>query len=176
MSAALVLLVALPLLGAAVIAAAPFRERAAAVAGVAVTAATFAASLAVLGGFDYGDPGRMQMQVHGTWVPALDASFHLGVDGMSLPLVVLTALLSFLCAVYTLVRPPHGGGLRALTALLLLLEVGMLGTFLALDLVLFFVFFEVVLIPMYFLIAAGAVSGGGARRRSSSSTRCSARR
>lgn len=96
-----------------------------------------------------------------TWVPALDLRFHLGVDGVSYPLVVLTTLLTLLCCVYSLWRVPATGSGRALVALLLVIEVGILGTFLALDLVLFFVFFEVVLLPMYTVIAVW----GGAERR-----------
>jgi NADH-quinone oxidoreductase subunit M len=76
--------------------------------------------------------------------------------------VVLTALLTLLCCAYTVRTVPEGGSGRTLAALLLVLEVGILGTFLALDLVLFFVFFEVVLLPMYAVIAAW---GGADRRR-----------
>ncbi|MGC1210109.1 MAG: NADH-quinone oxidoreductase subunit M, partial [Micromonospora sp.] len=97
------------------------------------------------------------------WVPGLDLRFHVGVDGISWPLVVLTALLTLLCCGYTLWRVPEGGGSgRILVALLLVVEVGILGTFLALDLVLFFLFFEVVLLPMYAIIAGW---GGEDRRR-----------
>jgi NADH-quinone oxidoreductase subunit M len=96
-----------------------------------------------------------------SWVPGLDLRFHLGVDGISYPLVVLTALLTLLCCGYTLWHVPDPGRGRLLTALLLTIEVGILGTFLALDLVLFFVFFEVVLLPMYAVIA---VWGGPDRR------------
>jgi NADH-quinone oxidoreductase subunit M len=96
------------------------------------------------------------------WVPALGLRLHLGVDGVSYPLVVLTALLTALCCAYTVWRVPDPGRGRVLAALLLVLEVGILGTFLALDLVLFFVFFEVTLLPMYAVIA---VWGGPERRR-----------
>jgi NADH-quinone oxidoreductase subunit M len=95
------------------------------------------------------------------WVPALDLRFHVGVDGISWPLVVLTALLTLLCCGYTMWRVPAGGRGSHLVALLLVIEVGILGVFCALDLVLFFVFFEVVLLPMYAVIA---VWGGEARR------------
>ena len=74
-------------------------------------------------------------------------------DGISAPLVLLTAGLTFLCLVYSLRILPEAGRPRALVGLVLLLEVGMLGTFVALDLLLFFVFFEVVLVPMWFVIA-----------------------
>jgi NADH-quinone oxidoreductase subunit M len=93
-----------------------------------------------------------------SWAPAIGLRFHVGVDGVSLPLVLLTALLTFLCLLYSARVAPGG---RTLICLLLLLEVGMLGTFVALDMLLFFVFFEVVLIPMYFVIAHW---GGPGRR------------
>src|SRR5205823_8695008 len=95
------------------------------------------------------------------WVPALALRFHLGVDGVSYPLVVLTALLTLLCCGYTMWKVPEQGRGNLLTALLLVIEVGILGVFLALDLVLFFVFFEVVLLPMYAVIAGW----GGPERR-----------
>jgi NADH-quinone oxidoreductase subunit M len=86
------------------------------------------------------------------WVPSLGLRLHLGVDGISSPLLLLTAGLTFLCCIYSLRVRPEAGRPRGLIGLVLLLEVGMLGTFVALDLLLFFVFFEVVLIPMWFLI------------------------
>jgi NADH-quinone oxidoreductase subunit M len=100
------------------------------------------------------------------WVPSLDLSWHLGVDGISYPLVVLTTLLTLLCTGYTCWRvPPYSGGEarggRLLAALLLTIEVGIVGVFLSLDLVLFFVFFEIVLLPMYAVIA---LWGGEGRR------------
>ncbi len=92
-------------------------------------------------------------EVDWEWVPSLGLRFHLGMDGISAPLVLLTAGLTFLCLVYSLRILPEAGRPRALVGLVLLLEVGMLGTFVALDLLLFFVFFEVVLVPMWFVIA-----------------------
>ncbi len=82
--------------------------------------------------------------------------------------MLLTALLTLLCLVYLLRVRPEAGRPRALVGLLLLLEVGMLGTFVALDLLLFFVFFEVVLVPMWFVIAQWGddkVPGGRRARR-----------
>jgi len=100
------------------------------------------------------------------WVPALHLRFHLVLDVISYPLVVLTALLTLLCCGYTWWRTPTAagearpaGGAR-LAALLLLIEVGVLGTFLAGDLALFFLSFEIVLLPMYAVI----VGWGGADR------------
>ncbi|MQY06115.1 NAD(P)H-quinone oxidoreductase chain 4 1 [Actinomadura sp. RB68] len=129
--------------------------------GVGVSGATLLVALSALTAFDFGAPSRMQLQVDRAWAPSIGLRFHLGVDGISLPLVVLTALLTFLCFLYTVKHPPQGGRIRLFVALLLVLEVGLLGTFVALDMVLFFVFFEVVLIPMYAVIA---IWGSGERR------------
>ena len=133
--------------------------------GAAVTGVVLAMVAALAGAFDYGRSQRMQFQVNWRWAPSIGLRFHLGVDGVSLPLVALTALLTFLCFVYSLRHLPSGvQDVRLWTGLLLVLEVGLLGTFVALDLVLFFVFFEVVLIPMYLVIALW----GGAGRRAAS--------
>ncbi|WP_396446339.1 NuoM family protein [Actinomadura sp.] len=129
--------------------------------GAAVSGATLLVAVSALTAFDFGATSRMQLEVDRAWAPAIGLRFHLGADGISLPLVVLTALLTFLCFLYTLRHPPEGGRTRLLTALLLVLEIGMLGTFVALDLVLFFVFFETVLVPMYVVI----MLWGGAGRR-----------
>ncbi|MEU4830743.1 NADH-quinone oxidoreductase subunit M [Streptosporangium sp. NPDC023615] len=138
--------------------------------GLTVSGVTFALSVVLAVAFDHGDAARVQFATDLAWVPGLDLRFHLGVDGISLPLVVLTTLLTFLCFVYLCRGRADGPGQllrsggdrpRAMVFTLLVLEVGMVGTFLALDLLLFFVFFEIVLIPMYFLIA---VWGGRARR------------
>ncbi|ROO90266.1 NADH-quinone oxidoreductase subunit M [Actinocorallia herbida] len=118
-----------------------------------------AMALVQVAAFDYGTPARMQQRMNEPWISALSVRFHLGIDGVSLPLVVLTALLVFLCFVHLGRREVANAGL--LTSLLLILEVGMIGTFLALDLVLFFVFFEIVLLPMFAVIALW----GGPRRK-----------
>ncbi|WNM42576.1 NADH-quinone oxidoreductase subunit M [Micromonospora halotolerans] len=164
----LVAVLAVPALGAVAAAAVP-GDRAGRLVGTAAAALTLLAALPLAGGdhgwFGYGPRPAVQAwhQVDVSWVPGLDLRFHLGVDGISWPLVVLTALLTLLCCGYTLWRVPAGGGSgRALVALLLVVEVGILGTFLALDLVLFFLFFEVVLLPMYAIIAGW---GGDDRRR-----------
>jgi len=129
--------------------------------GAAVSGATLLVAVSALTAFDFGATSRMQLEVDRGWAPAIGLKFHLGADGISLPLVALTALLTFLCFLYTLRHPPEGGRARLLTAMLLVLEAGMLGTFVALDLVLFFVFFETVLVPMYVVI----VLWGGEGRR-----------
>lgn len=164
----LVAVLAVPTVGAAVVVALR-HDRAARLVGTVAAGLTLLATLPLVAGHDDGGVGtdstpavRPWHQVDLPWVPGLDLRFHLGVDGISWPLVVLTALLTLLCCGYTLGRVPSGGSGRALVALLLLVEVGILGTFLALDLVLFFVFFEVVLLPMYAIIAGW---GGPDRHR-----------
>ena len=121
--------------------------------GVTVTGAVLLATVVLALGFDHDHPSTMQATTDISWIRALDVRIHLGVDGISLPLLVLTALLTFLCALYSYFKPPTGPAPRAFVALLLMLESGTLATFAVLDLVLFFLAFEMVLIPMYFLIA-----------------------
>ena len=93
------------------------------------------------------------------WAEAIGLRFDLGVDGISYPLIVLTALLTLLCCLHVIITDTSRGPL--LIALLLAIEVGILGVFLSMNLVAFFVFFEVVLLPMYAVIAFW---GGPGRR------------
>src|SRR3989304_5952992 len=88
------------------------------------------------------------------WYPSLKASFHLGVDGLSLTMVLLTTLLTPLSilASFNIEDRSRPYSVKAYMILFLLLETGMLGVFLALDLLLFFVFWEIGLVPMFFLI------------------------
>jgi len=109
-----------------------------------------------VGRYSLGAPG-MQNLVAIPWIPAFNIQYLLGVDGVSLPLLLLTALLSLLAVA---AGWPISEGVRAYHALFLLLETGMLGVFVALDLFLFYVFWEVMLLPMYFLIGLW----GGPRR------------
>ncbi|XTZ16082.1 complex I subunit 4 family protein [Micromonospora echinospora] len=167
----LVAVLALPALGAVLAAALP-GDRAGRLAGTAAAALTLVAAALLATGdrtwtaYTATAPGVLPWhRLDVPWVPALDLRFHLGVDGISYPLVVLTALLTLLCCGYSLWRVPGGGRGSVLVALLLVIEVGILGTFLALDLVLFFLFFEVVLLPMYAVIAGwGGTSGAGPSR------------
>jgi NADH-quinone oxidoreductase subunit M len=121
--------------------------------GVTVTGAVLLAAVVLALGFDHDQPSKMQAGTDISWIPALDVRIHLGIDGISLPLLVLTALLTFLCALYSYFTMPSGPTPKAFVALLLVLESGTLATFAVLDLLLFFLAFEMVLIPMYFLIA-----------------------
>jgi NADH-quinone oxidoreductase subunit M len=156
------LAVFIPLVGALVIALVPRgRDRLVRVLGIVFTAVPLAIGIGILVGFDVGAPGAfgaaearnaLQFGVNLPWISAIDARYFVGVDGVSLPLFELTLLLSFLCMVYTWRYLPEPGRPKGFVALLLLLETGMAGTFVAFDLVLFFVFWELVLVPMYFLI------------------------
>jgi NADH-quinone oxidoreductase subunit M len=170
--AVLLAVLAVPALGALIVAVLP--DRTGRITAAAFAAVTFLLTLALavtperdFGWFAYtpltaDPPVAPWTELRVSWVPALTIDFHLGVDGISYPLIVLTGLLTLLCCLYTVRTVPAGGSGRTLAALLLALEVGILGTFLALDLVLFFVFFEVVLLPMYAVIAGW---GGPDRRR-----------
>ena len=145
----LTLLVALPLVGAVVLALVPRRAVAAQKAvALAASAATFALSLLLLRGFE-AVPG-MQFEETRSWLPAYGISYHLGVDGLSLLLVILTTFLTPLA----LLGSWHSihDRVREFNVFMLLLEAGMVGVFVALDLFLFYIFWEAMLIPMYFLI------------------------
>jgi NADH-quinone oxidoreductase subunit M len=127
--------------------------------GIAVALVTFVQSLCVLAAFAPGQAG-FQMEVNWAWVPALGIRFHLGVDGISLWLLMLTTLMM----VVTLLSPQATGLVRdrnrGFVAAMLMLESGMIGAFLALDLFAFYVFWELMLVPMYFIIGIW----GGERR------------
>jgi NADH-quinone oxidoreductase subunit M len=160
-SAWLPLLLGFPALGAITLAGLPVSDRVAKWLGVSFAGLTAAVAVVVAARFHYGTPsGHFQDVLDVKWLPAIGVRFSLGVDGISLPLVLLTVLLVLLCAAYTVGTVPEPGKVRQLLALILVLETGVIGTFVSLDLIVFFVFFEIVLIPMYFLIA---VWGGDGR-------------
>ena len=108
------------------------------------------------GQFTVGEAG-MQGVVKQPWIPAFNIEYLLGVDGISMPLVVLTTFLSMLAAAASWPITKH---VKAYHVLFLLLVTGMLGVFVSLDFFLFYVFWEVMLLPMYFLIGIW----GGPRR------------
>jgi len=138
-----------PTLGAAVVMLIP-RERVQAIRWTAFFASLVPLGLSVWLWIAYrpGEPG-FQFEQQVTWYAAINASYHLGVDGISVPMVLLTTLLTPLAL---LISWSITDRVRTYMALFLLLETGMLGVFLALDLFLFFVFWEIGLVPMYFLI------------------------
>lgn len=107
-----------------------------------------ALTLAVWARFVPGMEG-FQFEEQAIWYQAINASYHVGVDGISMPMMLLTTFLTPLCI---LAAFSVNHRVKAFMILFLLLETGMLGVFLALDLLIFFVFWEIGLVPMYFLI------------------------
>ncbi len=122
----------------------------------AVTLAGFVVSLPLI--FEYDATKDFQFVEKASWIPTIGASYHIGIDGLSLLLVMLTTLLGFLAVLSSWNAVQDR--LKEYYAFFLLLQTGMLGVFMARDLLLFFVFWETVLIPMYFIIALW----GGPRR------------
>jgi NADH-quinone oxidoreductase subunit M len=143
----------LPVLGAALLALIPrSREELLKAVALAVTLATTVVGVALLFGFDYRNAGRLQYQVNHGWIDVINSRYHIGIDGISLPLLVLSMVITLLCVIYSWDHFPEPHNPKAFLILMLLLETGMNGTFAAEDLILFFVFFELVLLPMYFMI------------------------
>lgn len=190
MSELLIALLALPLAGAAALWLQPvaLADRIAAWTGTVLSGLVLAGSVALLAGWlnpsgvtgldsrptrPYEGPGGANYILAETdlsWLPALGVRFHLGVDEISLPLIVLTALLVFLCCLYSTRITPKIGRMRSLIALLLVIETGVIGTFAALDLILFFIFFELVLIPMWLVIDVWGDEHDPAGRRKAATT------
>jgi NADH-quinone oxidoreductase subunit M len=146
-----------PLLGAAIVLALP-RDAHAAIkwVSVAATAPPLLMAIWLYIAFDRSAAG-FQFLEQRAWIPSFNIQYVVGVDGVSITMVLLTALLSFICifASWGIDK-----GLKGYFALFLLLDTGMMGVFVALDFFLFFVFWEVMLLPMYFLIGIW----GGPRR------------
>jgi len=155
----LTLTVLIPLVGAILVLLAPRGERTSRPIGIGVALVSLGQSLLVLRAFDKSD-GAFQMVVDRPWVSSLGIHFHLGVDGISLWLVLLTTLMVFLTLLSPQAMGLHKTRTREFVVAMLVLETGMLGTFLAIDLFAFYVFWELMLIPMYFIIGIW----GGERR------------
>src|SRR5215210_4997278 len=143
----------LPIVGAALLALVP-RDREVMLKAVAlvVTLATAVVGLSLLFGFDYDDAGRLQYEANHGWIDVINSRYHIGIDGISLPLLILSMVITVLCVIYSWDHFPEPHNPKAFLILMLVLETGMNGTFAAQDLILFFVFFELVLLPMYFMI------------------------
>ncbi len=161
----LTLMVFLPLAGALVMLLMPrAQEQLHRWLALLVTLASAGFGVAVMADFDYDNTSKLQFVVNKPWIDVIHARYTIGVDGLSLPLIALTLLIVPLCVVYSWNHFPEPRNPKAFLALLLILDTGMLGTFVAQDLILFFVFFEIVLLPMYFLIG---VWGGEQRQYAS---------
>jgi len=120
------------------------------------TFAAFLVSLGLLIKFNAATPD-FQFQEFASWIPAMGVNYHMGIDGISMPLIILTTLLSTLCILASWNIKLR---VKEYFIFFLILECGMIGVFLALDLFLFYVFWEIMLVPMYFLIGIW----GGPRR------------
>jgi NADH-quinone oxidoreductase subunit M len=149
----LTVVVFLPVLGALVMAAIPrSKETAVKRLGALVAVATFLISLVIAFNFDYSQASAYQFEVSHSWISAINANYHVGIDGISLPLLILSTFIVLLSVIYSWNHWEEPRNPKAFLILMLILATGMNGTFAALDLVLFFIFFEVVLLPMYFMI------------------------
>ena len=131
---------------------------------IATAAATLAVGVFTLVKFDYGQAEKMQFAADAEWISVIKSSYLIGIDGISLPLYFLSMVITLLVMIYSWNHVPSPGNAKAFFILMLVLQTGMAGTFIARDLVLFFVFFELVLLPMYFMIG---VWGGENRQYAS---------
>ena len=153
----LTLLLAIPVIGAVLIALLPRRSAQALFSAALIASGiNFLWSIKILSGFD-GGSGAMQFLERIPWMPSFGIEYIVGIDGISLFLVLLTTLLM---PIAILASWSVQDRVKEYLVFMLLLETGMLGAFVALDLFLFYVFWEVMLIPMYFLIGVW----GGTRR------------
>jgi NADH-quinone oxidoreductase subunit M len=99
--------------------------------------------------FNFEQGGGFQFEEQHDWFPQIGSSYHLGVDGISVPMVLLTGFLTPLALIISFSIKER---VKAYFALFMMLEMGMLGVFVSLDLIIFFIFWEFGLVPMYFLI------------------------
>jgi NADH-quinone oxidoreductase subunit M len=158
----LTLMVFLPLAGALVMLLIPkAEEQMHKWLALLVSLAAAGVGVAVMADFDYDQTDRLQFVQDQSWIDVIHSRYLVGIDGLSVPLVALTLLIVPLCIIYSWNHFPEPRNPKAFLILLLVLHTGMLGTFVAQDLILFFVFFEIVLLPMYFLIG---VWGGEQRQ------------
>ncbi|MFM8627148.1 MAG: NuoM family protein [Actinomycetota bacterium] len=155
----------LPLVGVLIMLFVPKAEEATSKAiGIATAAATLVVGVLTLVLFDYGKAGEMQFVANAEWIPVIKSTYFIGIDGISLPLYFLSMVITLLVMIYSWDHVPSPGNPKAFFILMLVLQTGMAGSFIARDLVLFFVFFELVLLPMYFMIG---VWGGEQRQYAS---------
>ena len=146
----LTLLLVLPIVGAVVVATLPQKEtHLAKGVGFAVAMVEFFASLPLLTGFEVGVPG-FQFEQNVPWLEEFGVHYHVGIDGFSLWIVLLTTLFTPLCILVAWTSVKERGA--EFVAALLVLETGMIGSLVALDLIVFFTFWELMLVPMLLII------------------------
>ena len=155
----------LPLVGVLVMLFIPKAEEELSKLVALVTAvATLGVGVYTLTQFDFDQADKLQFFADAEWIKVISSNYTIGLDGMSLPLYFLSMVVTVLVMVYSWNHIPSPGNPKAFLILMLILQTGMAGTFIAQDLILFFVFFEVVLLPMYFMIG---VWGGEQRQYAS---------
>ena len=155
----------LPLVGVLIMLFIPKADEALSKAVASGTAAgTLAVGVFTLAQFNFDKAGEMQFVAQAEWISVIKSSYYIGLDGISLPLYFLSMVITLLVMIYSWNHVPSPGNAKAFYILMLVLQTGMAGTFIARDLVLFFVFFELVLLPMYFMIG---VWGGENRQYAS---------
>ncbi len=137
-----------PLIGALVVAIAPGRY--ARPLALAASLIAWLVSLLLLVGFSPDSPRPFQYEELVPWIPVFGIDYHMGVDGLSLVLVVLTTTLSWISILASFA--PIQTRIKEYMISFLILEVGMIGVFVALDTFLFYIFWEIVLVPMYLII------------------------
>ena len=143
------LLIWLPVLGMVAIAFIPReKENSIKIAAAITTGVQFMLTLILWNGFDLQNGGMQKNEMY-NWIPSFNISYHLGVDGLSLPMVILTGMLFF---IGVFVSWNIKKAVKGYFALFLMLNTGVMGVFLSLDFFLFYIFWEVMLLPMYFLI------------------------
>ena len=143
------LLIWLPVLGMVAIAFIPReKENSIKIAAAITTGVQFILTLILWNGFDLQNGGMQKNEMY-NWIPSFNISYHLGVDGLSLPMVILTGMLFF---IGVFVSWNIKKAVKGYFALFLMLNTGVMGVFLSLDFFLFYIFWEVMLLPMYFLI------------------------
>jgi len=153
----LTLLLVLPIVGAAIVATLPQKETPLAKGvGLAVALLQFFASLPLLTDFEIGAPGY-QFEHDVPWIEAFGIHYHVGIDGFSLWIVLLTTLLTPLCILVAWTSIKERGA--EFVAALLVLETGIIGSLVALDLILFFTFWELMLVPMLLMIGVWGSEG-----------------
>jgi NADH-quinone oxidoreductase subunit M len=139
----------IPLVGVVIVALIP-RDREREIKWFAVILSLVPLVLSIVMWALFQNDGKMQFLEEAVWIPTLDVYYRVGVDGISVPLVFLTTMLTTLSLFYSSYTIKNR--VKEFFALFLLLEMGMIGVFVALDLVLFYVFWEIGLVPMFLLI------------------------
>lgn len=142
----------LPAVGMVLVLALPKAEEGAQkLVALLTTVATFGIGILLMTNYDY-DASGLQFEQKKSWIDIIHSNYHVGIDGISMPMLILSMFVCILAIIYSWNHFPAPHNPKAFLALILLLEVGMNGTFVAQDLILFFIFFEIVLLPMFFMI------------------------